>query len=107
MEVIFINDGSRDGTLKIVKGFAAKDNRVKFISFSRNFGKESAIYAGFEHATGDYIAMLDADLQDPPELLSKMLHAIKNEGYDSAATRRVTRKRAPLFGHFLPIVFIN
>lgn len=103
MEVIFINDGSRDGTLKIVKGFAAKDNRVKFISFSRNFGKESAIYAGFEHATGDYIAMLDADLQDPPELLPKMLHAIKKEEYDSVATRKVTRKGAPCSVIFCPL----
>lgn len=105
LEVIFINDGSKDRTLEIVKKFAAKDNRVKFISFSRNFGKESAIYAGFEHATGDYIAMLDADLQDPPELLPKMLHAIKEEGYDSAATRRVTRKGEPPIRSFFAHCF--
>ena len=95
LEVIFVNDGSRDRTLEIVKGFATEDSRVKYISFSRNFGKEAAIYAGFEHASGDYIAMLDADLQDPPELLPEMIHAIKEEGYDSAATRRVTRKGEP------------
>ena len=95
LEVIFVNDGSKDRTLEIVKGFATEDARVKYISFSRNFGKEAAIYAGFEHASGDYIAMLDADLQDPPELLPEMIHAIKEEGYDSAATRRVTRKGEP------------
>ncbi|WP_122642513.1 glycosyltransferase family 2 protein [Luxibacter massiliensis] len=94
-EVIFINDGSRDKTLEIVKSLAGKDNRVKYVSFSRNFGKEAAIYAGFEHAEGEYVAMMDADLQDPPSLLPEMVKAIKEEGYDSAATRRVTRKGEP------------
>lgn len=95
MEAIFVDDGSKDRTLEVVKQLAEKDIRVKYISFSRNFGKEAAIYAGFEHAKGEYVAMMDADLQDPPSLLPKMLHAVKEEGYDSAATRRVTRKGEP------------
>ncbi len=95
VEVIFVDDGSKDKTLELVRGFAKEDERVKYLSFSRNFGKEAAIYAGFEHADGDYVAMLDADLQDPPSLLPEMLYAIKEEGYDSAATRRVTRKGEP------------
>lgn len=95
MEAIFVDDGSKDRTLEVVKQLAEKDIRVKYISFSRNFGKEAAIYAGFEHANGEYVAMMDADLQDPPSLLPKMLHAVKEEGYDSAATRRVTRKGEP------------
>lgn len=95
VEVIFVNDGSKDRTLETVREFAQKDERVKYISFSRNFGKEAAIYAGFEHADGDYVAMMDADLQDPPELLPEMLKAVREEGYDSAATRRVTRKGEP------------
>ncbi len=105
LEVIFVNDGSKDRTIEIVKEFAVKDSRVKYISFSRNFGKEAAIYAGFEHASGDYIAMLDADLQDPPELLPEMLKAIKEEGYDSAATRRVTRKGEPPIRSFFARCF--
>lgn len=95
VEVIFVNDGSKDCTLDLIKKLAAEDERVKYLSFSRNFGKEAAIYAGFEHADGDYVAMLDADLQDPPELLPEMLKGIKEEGYDSVATRRVTRKGEP------------
>lgn len=95
IEIIFVDDGSKDATLEIIKGLAQKDERIKYISFSRNFGKEAAIYAGFEHAQGDYVAMMDADLQDPPSLLPEMLRAVKEEGYDSAATRRVTRKGEP------------
>ena len=79
----------------MVKKFSEKDARVKYLSFSRNFGKEAAIYAGFQYADGEYVAMLDADLQDPPSLLPKMLQAIKEEGYDSVATRRVSRKGEP------------
>lgn len=94
-EAIFIDDGSKDGTLELVKELAKKDSRVKYLSFSRNFGKEAAIYAGFQHADGDYVAMLDADLQDPPALLPEMLRAIQEEGYDSVATRRVSRKGEP------------
>lgn len=95
VEAIFVNDGSTDGTLAYIKEFADKDSRIKYISFSRNFGKEAAMYAGFEHADGDYVAIMDADLQDPPELLPEMLNAVKYQGYDSAATRRVSRKGEP------------
>lgn len=95
VEVIFIDDGSKDQTLSVVKKFSEKDARVKYLSFSRNFGKEAAIYAGFQYADGEYVALLDADLQDPPSLLPKMLQAIKEEGYDSVATRRVSRKGEP------------
>lgn len=100
VEVIFINDGSRDRTLAVLREFAKIDSRVKYISLSRNFGKESAIYAGFDHADGDYVVMMDADLQDPPALLPEMMRAIKEEGYDSAATRRVTRKGEPAVRSF-------
>ena len=95
MEVLFIDDGSKDNTLKIVKDLAKKDERVKYLSFSRNFGKEAAIYAGLKNSDGDYVALMDADLQDPPSLLPEMLKAVTEEGYDSAATRRVTRKGEP------------
>ncbi len=93
--MIFVDDGSKDRTLAIVKELAEKDTRVKYLSFSRNFGKEAAIYAGFQHADGDYVAMLDADLQDPPSMLPEMLRGIREEGYDSVATRRVSRKGEP------------
>lgn len=105
MEVIFVDDGSKDQTLKIVKSFAKSDKRVKYLSFSRNFGKEAAIYAGFQHADGDYIAMLDADLQDPPSLLPEMVKAVKDEGYDSVATRRVSRKGEPPIRSFFARCF--
>ena len=98
-EIIGIDDGSNDNTLKILKGLAKYDNRVKYISFSRNFGKEAAIFAGLENATGEYVVMMDADLQDPPSLLPDMMKYIE-EGYDSVATRRVTRKGEPLIRSF-------
>lgn len=94
-ELLFVNDGSRDQTLDIIKELANDDKRIKYISFSRNFGKEAAMYAGFENSTGDYVCLMDADLQDPPKLLPEMVKAIEEEGYDSAATRRVTRKGEP------------
>ena len=94
-EYIFIDDGSSDNTLAVIKGLREKDKRVRFVSFSRNFGKEAALYAGLSKAAGDYVVCMDADLQDPPELMMEMYEAIVNEGYDSAATRRVTRKGEP------------
>ena len=93
-EYIFVNDGSSDNTLEILMELSRSDERVKYISFSRNFGKESAIYAGFSKASGDYVVMMDADLQDPPKLLPQMVEYIQ-QGYDSVATRRVTRKGEP------------
>lgn len=104
-EVIFVNDGSRDKTLEILRQLAEKDSRVRYISFSRNFGKEAAMYAGFEHARGEYAAVMDADLQDPPALLEEMYHAVTQEGYDSAATRRVTRKGEPPIRSFFARMF--
>ena len=94
-EFIFVNDGSRDKTLEIARGLADKDKRVRYISFSRNFGKEAAILAGLDYSVGDYVAIMDADLQDPPSLLHEMYDGIKNEGYDCVATRRVSRKGEP------------
>ena len=94
-EFWFVDDGSKDGTLAEFRALRAQDERVHFISFSRNFGKESAMYAGLEAATGDYVAIMDVDLQDPPELLPGMLQSIEEEGYDCVATRRVTRKGEP------------
>lgn len=104
IELILINDGSRDDTLRVMKGLAEMDSCVKYVSLSRNFGKEAAIYAGFEYASGDYIAVLDADLQDPPALLPQMMKEIKN-GYDSVATRRVTRKGEPPIRSFFAHCF--
>lgn len=94
-EYLFVNDGSKDKTLEIIKDLAQKDKRVKYISFSRNFGKEAAMFAGLEHAKGDYITLMDADLQDPPSLLPEMYRLIKEEEYDTIGTRRVTRKGEP------------
>lgn len=94
-EMIFVNDGSTDGTLDIMKEYAYVDKRVKYISLSRNFGKESALYAGLENSTGDYVAVMDADLQDPPELLEQMYDALTNGEYDCVATRRMNRKGEP------------
>lgn len=84
-EFLFINDGSKDDTLKILKKLAKKDDRVRFISFSRNFGKEGGMYAGLENATGDYVAIMDADMQDPPEMIKTMYQDIKKEDYDCVA----------------------
>ena len=94
-EILYIDDGSKDNTLQEIHHLAEQDERVKYISFSRNFGKEAAIYAGLKNASGDLVAIMDADLQDPPALLPEMYHAITEEGYDSAATRRVDRKGEP------------
>lgn len=95
-EILFINDGSKDNTFQIIKDFSKKDSRIKYISFSRNFGKESAIYAGLENASGDYITLMDSDLQDPPALLPEMYKAVTEENYDAVGTRRVNRKGEPI-----------
>lgn len=99
-ELLFIDDGSQDNTLKILRDLSKKDKRVRYISFSRNFGKEAAIFAGLENATGDYVTLMDADLQDPPHILPEMYRLIKEEGYDSVGTRRVTRKGEPIIRSF-------
>lgn len=104
-EFIFVNDGSKDKTLSIIKNLAKNDDRVKYISFSRNFGKEAAIYAGFQNCIGDYAVLMDADLQDPPYLLPEMYKAIVEEDYDSVATRRVTRKGEPPIRSFFAHTF--
>lgn len=95
LEVLFVNDGSKDGSLKEMKKLAEQDDRIKYVSFSRNFGKEAAMYAGLSYADGDYVAIMDVDLQDPPSLLPKMYEIITTEDYDCVATRRVTRKGEP------------
>ncbi len=95
LEFLFVNDGSSDQTLEELKALAQKDGRVKYLSFSRNFGKEAAMYAGFCNASGEYVAVMDADLQDPPSLLPKMIAILETGEYDSVATRRVTRKGEP------------
>lgn len=103
-EFIFVNDGSKDKTLEEIKKLNKKDKRVKYISFSRNFGKEAAMYAGLVHSSGDYVTLMDADLQDPPSLLPKMMEYIK-DGYDSVGTRRVTRKGEPPIRSFFARMF--
>lgn len=93
-EIIYVDDGSKDGTVAEIKALAKEDPRVHMVSFSRNFGKEAGIFAGLTKSTGDYVVMMDADLQDPPSLLPEMYSYIE-EGYDSVATRRVSRKGEP------------
>lgn len=104
-ELIFINDGSKDKTLEVLKEYHKKDKRVRYISFSRNFGKEAAMYAGLEHSKGDYVTIMDADLQDPPSLLKEMYRLVSEEGYDCVGTRRVTRKGEPPIRSFCARLF--
>ena len=101
-ELIFVNDGSRDRTLEILKELSEKDPHVNLSFLSRNFGKEAAMYAGFCNAGGDYVAVMDADLQDPPSLLPEMLEKLESGEYDSVATRRVSRDGEPPIRSFLP-----
>ena len=107
IEYLFIDDGSSDGTLEVLRDLHKKDARVRYVSFSRNFGKEAAIYAGLQNAAGDYVAILDADLQDPPALLPEMLQAIEEEGYDCVGSRRVTRKGEPPIRSFFARMFYH
>ena len=104
LEVIYVDDGSKDATVAEIKKLAQKDNRVRMISFSRNFGKESAIFAGFQKSKGDYVVMMDVDLQDPPALLPEMFSYME-QGYDSVATRRVSRKGEPVIRSFFARMF--
>jgi len=104
LEVIYVDDGSKDATVAEIKKLAQKDDRVRMISFSRNFGKESAIFAGFQKSKGDYVVMMDVDLQDPPALLPEMFSYME-QGYDSVATRRVSRKGEPVIRSFFARMF--
>lgn len=104
-EFWFIDDGSSDSTLSVIKKLRENDPSVHYISFSRNFGKEAGIFAGLEHAAGDYVTIMDVDLQDPPFLLKEMYSAVKDEGYDCAAARRVDRKGEPPVRSFFARMF--
>lgn len=104
-EFVFVDDGSRDGTMREIEKLRAKDERVKFVSFSRNFGKEAALLAGLDYAQGDYVATMDADLQDPPALLPAMYDAIKTGEYDCVSTRRVNRAGEPPIRSFFARIF--
>ncbi len=104
-EVLLVNDGSRDRTLEVMRELAQKDLRIRYLSFSRNFGKEAAMYAGFCNAKGDYVAVMDADLQDPPSLLPRMLELLQDGEYDSVATRRANREGEPPVRSFFARMF--
>ena len=104
-EMLFIDDGSKDKTLSVLKDLAKGDERVKYIAFSKNFGKEAAMYAGFCNSTGDYTAVMDADMQDPPHLLKDMVKILEEGEYDSVATRRQTRKGEPKIRSFFARMF--
>lgn len=104
-EYIFVDDGSKDNTLNEILQLAKENRNVKYISFSRNFGKEAAMYAGLKNSTGDYVCVMDVDLQDPPSLLPKMYNYIKKDGYDCVATRRTTRKGEPVIRSFFARLF--
>ncbi len=104
LEVLYVDDGSRDNTVAEVKKLREKDGRVHLVSFSRNFGKEAAMFAGLENAQGDYVVIMDVDLQDPPSLLPEM-YGYLQEGYDSVATRRVSRKGEPPVRSFFARMF--
>ncbi len=104
-EFLFVDDGSRDNTLPLLRQLAAQDARVRFLSFSRNFGKEAGMLAGLQHAKGDFVALMDADLQDPPALLPELYRAVTEEGYDCAATCRTTRRGEPPIRSFFAKLF--
>ena len=100
-ELLFVDDGSSDRTYEIMKDLHRKDGRCQYLSFSRNFGKEAAIYAGLQNASGDYAAIMDVDLQDPPSLLPDMYRILKEEAYESVETRRSKRMGEPKIRSFL------
>ncbi|KZX13355.1 putative glycosyltransferase CsbB [Methanobrevibacter oralis] len=104
-EFIFVDDGSSDNTLSNIKTLSKQDNNVKFISFSRNFGKESALYAGLVNSSGDYVVIMDVDLQDPPSLLPEMISILEDSDFDCVATRRVSRKGEPIIRSFFARLF--
>ena len=104
-EFLFVDDGSCDSTLQILRAHAGKDKRVKYLSFSRNFGKEAAMLAGLEHAKGDYVVVMDVDMQDPPSLLPRMYQILQNEEYDCVATRRASRDGEPPVRSFFARMF--
>lgn len=104
-ELIFVNDGSSDNTLESMRTLARMDNRVRYLSFSRNFGKEAAMYAGLQSATGDFVAVMDVDLQDPPELLPSMYKTLKKEAFDCVGTKRVNRNGEPRIRSFFAKMF--
>lgn len=104
-EFLFINDGSKDNTLNILREMAREDERVRYISFSRNFGKEAGMFAGLQNAKGDFVAVMDADMQDPPSLLPEMYKGIVEEGYDCVATCRTDRKNEPPVRSFFAKMF--
>ncbi len=104
-EYIFVDDGSKDKSLQILRDFSKKDKKVRYLSLSRNFGKEASMYAGLKYSKGDYVTIMDADLQDPPQLLPEMYRYIKEEGYDQVATRRANRKGEPIIRSFFAKMF--
>lgn len=104
-EIIFINDGSKDNTLDILKNLSKQDEQIKYVSFSRNFGKEAAMFAGLQKSTGDYVAIMDADMQDPPSLLPEMFEILQYEDYDNVATRRTSREGEPPVRSFFAKMF--
>lgn len=104
-ELIFVDDGSCDGTLELIRERAKTSGSVHYISFSRNFGKEAAIYAGLKHATGDYVVLLDADLQHPPSMIIQMYEQLKDGQYDSVATCRTDRRGDPSIRSFFARLF--
>ena len=104
-EYLFVNDGSKDATLDEIRKLAKQDARVRYVSFSRNFGKEAAMYAGLKSASGDYVALMDADMQDPPALLPQMIQMIESGECDNVATRRVNRKGEPPIRSFFARMF--
>lgn len=104
-ELLFVNDGSRDSTLQVLRDFVQQDGSIRYLSFSRNFGKEAAMYAGLQHAKGDYVVLMDADLQHPPAMLKEMYEGLRSREYDCVAARRETRTGEPRLRSFFARCF--